>query len=129
MYCNTLTTRGAGGEEGKEEAYGHECLVYLPSIGWCLLAGGFLAGKYQPGTGGEGRLNGPNPFSGGFSKFTDRNWQILAALRDVAGQLERFPSWCTFRSGRFFSGPAGLPAERARNNRRSAQLTSNRPDR
>jgi aryl-alcohol dehydrogenase-like predicted oxidoreductase len=59
---------------------------------WSPLAGGFLSGKYQrdmAGTGGEGRLNGPNPFAGPFSKFTDRNWTILEALYQVAGQLER----------------------------------------
>ncbi|NVO32703.1 aldo/keto reductase [Hymenobacter lapidiphilus] len=62
---------------------------------WSPLAGGFLAGKYEPsaeGTqpaGGEGRLSGSNPFSGPFTKFTARNWQILAALREVAGQLDR----------------------------------------
>lgn len=62
---------------------------------WSPLAGGFLAGKYEQsaeGTqpaGGEGRLSGANPFSGPFTKFTVRNWQILAALREVAGQLDR----------------------------------------
>lgn len=59
---------------------------------WSPLAGGFLAGKYQrgsAGTGGEGRLNGPNPFAGDYTKFTDRNWAILDRLRAVAGQLDR----------------------------------------
>lgn len=58
---------------------------------WSPLAAGFLAGKYeQAGAGaasGAGRLAGPNPF--GNLKFTEKNWQILAALRPVAAQLER----------------------------------------
>ena len=64
-------------------------------VPWSPLAGGFLAGKYAragQGTepaGGEGRLSGANPFSGPFSKFTARNWQILDTLREVAGQLGR----------------------------------------
>ncbi|WP_310393862.1 aldo/keto reductase [Hymenobacter sp.] len=67
----------------------------LGVVPWSPLAGGFLAGKYEragPGTPsarGEGRLSGANPFSGPFTKFTERNWAILAALRDVAGQLDR----------------------------------------
>ena len=57
---------------------------------WSPLAAGFLAGKYQrdaAGASGEGRLTGPNPF--GNSKFTDSNWRVLDALREVAGQLQR----------------------------------------
>ena len=70
----------------------------LGILPWSPLAGGFLAGKYeregegtQPTGGGDGRLSGANPFSGPFSKFTARNWQILAVLREVAGQLDRPP--------------------------------------
>ncbi|MEJ7658564.1 MAG: aldo/keto reductase [Hymenobacter sp.] len=61
----------------------------LGVVPWSPLAGGFLAGKYQraaQGTqpaSGEGRLSGSNPFSGPFTKFTERNWAILAALRSV----------------------------------------------
>lgn len=61
---------------------------------WSPLAAGFLAGKYRRDDagseargGGEGRLSGPNPF--GDSKFTDRNWRILDALRAVAEQAGR----------------------------------------
>ena len=68
----------------------------LGLVPWSPLAGGFLAGKYERGGegflpvgGSEGRLSGANPFSGPFSKFTARNWQILAALREVAAQLDR----------------------------------------
>ena len=60
---------------------------------WSPLAGGFLAGKYvqqDKSATGEGRLSGPNPF--GQSKFTERNWQVLAALREVAAELERPPA-------------------------------------
>ncbi|TGN56723.1 aldo/keto reductase [Paracoccus liaowanqingii] len=50
---------------------------------WSPLAGGFLTGKYQRDTPRDGgRLSGANPF--GDSKFTDRNWEILAVLRTVA---------------------------------------------
>ena len=67
----------------------------LGILPWSPLAGGFLAGKYQRDeqgsqpAGGEGRLSGANPFSGPFTKFTARNWQILDGLRDVASQLNR----------------------------------------
>ena len=57
---------------------------------WSPLAAGFLAGKYErsgAGATGQGRLSGPNPF--GNSKFTDKNWQVLDALRMVAQQLDR----------------------------------------
>ncbi|MBC6990508.1 aldo/keto reductase [Hymenobacter sp. BT491] len=57
---------------------------------WSPLAAGFLAGKYeQDGSGatGQGRLSGSNPF--GNSKFTDRNWGVLNALRTVATSLDR----------------------------------------
>lgn len=65
-------------------------------VPWSPLAGGFLSGKYQrAGQGnqpasGEGRLSGANPF--GNTKFTARNWAILDALREVAGQLGRPPA-------------------------------------
>lgn len=52
---------------------------------WSPLAGGFLTGKYDRATPrGAGRLSGANPF--GDSKFTDRNWVILATLRAVANE-------------------------------------------
>jgi aryl-alcohol dehydrogenase-like predicted oxidoreductase len=55
---------------------------------WSPLAGGFLTGKYQrENTKDIGRLSGANPF--GDSKFTDRNWSILAVLREVAKELDR----------------------------------------
>lgn len=56
---------------------------------WSPLAGGFLAGKYHRQDGrveGQGRLNGANPF--GETKFTDHNWQVLAALKKVALQTD-----------------------------------------
>ncbi len=55
---------------------------------WSPLAGGFLSGKYQRGNTAEtGRLSGANPF--GNSKFVDRNWDILDALKAVAAELNR----------------------------------------
>ena len=62
----------------------------LGIVPWSPLAAGFLAGKYErknEEVTGEGRLSGPNPF--GNSKFTDRNWQILDTLRDVAAEVNR----------------------------------------
>ncbi len=72
-----------------------ECgLGFLP---WSPLAGGFLAGKYERGSAGtnsgvsgEGRLSGSNPF--GDTKFTDRNWRILDALKSVAAEMGRPPA-------------------------------------
>lgn len=58
---------------------------------WSPLAGGFLTGKYDRDTPREsGRLSGANPF--GTSKFTDRNWDILATLRTVADEQGCEPS-------------------------------------
>jgi aryl-alcohol dehydrogenase-like predicted oxidoreductase len=57
----------------------------LGIVPWSPLAAGFLAGKYEraeAGATGEGRLSGPNPF--GNTKFTERNWQVLDVLRQVA---------------------------------------------
>jgi aryl-alcohol dehydrogenase-like predicted oxidoreductase len=57
----------------------------LGIVPWSPLAAGFLAGKYEraeAGATGEGRLSGPNPF--GNTKFSDRNWQVLDVLRQVA---------------------------------------------
>lgn len=57
-------------------------------IPWSPLAGGFLSGKYQRGSKPvSGRLSGANPF--GDSKFSDKNWEILAVLRQVADDQER----------------------------------------
>ena len=70
---------------------------------WSPLAGGFLTGKYaREDTSRTGRLSGANPF--GNSKFTDRNWAILDALRSVATELDRAPAqvalaWVMARPG------------------------------
>ena len=66
----------------------------LGVLPWSPLAGGFLAGKYQQGedNSNQGRLSGSNPFSGPFTKFTERNWQILDALRAVAEDIGRPPA-------------------------------------
>ncbi|RKI04632.1 aldo/keto reductase [Corallococcus sp. AB038B] len=76
---------------------------------WSPLASGLLSGKYtREGTQakGEGRLpsiqGGGNP---GFEKlFTERNWAIVDALREVATELDRSPAqvalaWVTRRPG------------------------------
>jgi aryl-alcohol dehydrogenase-like predicted oxidoreductase len=89
---------------------------------WGPLAAGLLTGKYGPETHGKmavgmelpsagrgtwpveksDRLSGPNPF--GDSLFTDRNWEIVAALRAVAGDMGRpmaevALAWVTQRPG------------------------------
>ncbi len=70
---------------------------------WSPLAGGFLTGKYRrEDTSGSGRLSGPNPF--GNSKFVDRNWSVLEALRSVAAELDQpmaqvALAWVMGRSG------------------------------
>jgi aryl-alcohol dehydrogenase-like predicted oxidoreductase len=64
-------------------------------VPWSPLAGGFLTGKYAQAQRqssqdqSERRLDGPNPFSGPFDKFTERNWEILRVLRAVAGRQAR----------------------------------------
>jgi aryl-alcohol dehydrogenase-like predicted oxidoreductase len=58
---------------------------------WSPLAGGFLTGKYKrEDTSNSGRLSGANPF--GDSKFSDRNWDILAILKEVASELDCLPA-------------------------------------
>jgi aryl-alcohol dehydrogenase-like predicted oxidoreductase len=58
---------------------------------WSPLAGGFLTGKYKrEDTSGTGRLSGANPF--GDSKFSDRNWEILEVLNEVAAEQGRLPA-------------------------------------
>jgi aryl-alcohol dehydrogenase-like predicted oxidoreductase len=58
---------------------------------WSPLAGGFLTGKYKrDDTSDTGRLSGANPF--GNSKFSDRNWEILATLKEVAAEQDRAPA-------------------------------------
>lgn len=70
---------------------------------WSPLAGGFLTGKYaRDDTADRGRHSGANPF--GDSKFTDRNWNILHRLREVAAELNCDPAqaalaWVMARPG------------------------------
>ena len=66
----------------------------LGVVPWSPLAGGFLAGKYRQGEdhSGQGRLGGSNPFSGPFTKFTERNWAILDTLRTLADEIGRPPA-------------------------------------
>lgn len=61
---------------------------------WSPLAGGLLTGKYArkgQGAAGQGRLGGANPFQG-HTKFTERNWRVLDALRTVSAELGRPPA-------------------------------------
>ncbi len=78
----------------------------LGLLPWSPLAGGFLAGKYQRDgdNAGQGRLGGSNPFSEPFTKFTERNWQILEALRTVAGELGRPPAQVALAGAEFLLG-------------------------
>ena len=58
---------------------------------WSPLAGGFLTGKYaRDDLAKSGRLGGANPF--GDTKFTDRNWGVLDAVRAVAGEAGCSPA-------------------------------------
>ena len=73
-------------------------------VPWSPLAGGFLTGKYGRDDKREGndRLNGANPLGG--SKFTDRNWSILDALKRVAEEAGAPPAkvalaWTVARPG------------------------------
>ena len=56
-------------------------------VPWSPLTGGFLTGKCGREDKREGneRLNGGNPL--GSSKFTDRNWLILDALKAAAADI------------------------------------------
>ena len=57
-------------------------------VPWSPLGAGFLTGKYRrDDRKNKGRLSGGNPF--GDSLFTERNWQILDKLREVAAEIER----------------------------------------
>ncbi len=59
-------------------------------VPWSPLAGGFLSGKYQRDGStvrGDGRLAGANPL--GQTPFTDRNWDILDAVRQTGQALDR----------------------------------------
>ena len=61
---------------------------------WSPLASGFLSGKYsrtqKPAAGRlELTKNSGNP---GFEKFTERNWQILDVLLEVAREIGRSPA-------------------------------------
>lgn len=73
---------------------------------WSPLAGGFLSGKYTREAAGkasgDGRLAGDNPL--GQTPFTDRNWDILDALKRVADEVDRSPAevalaWTATRPG------------------------------
>lgn len=60
-------------------------------VPWSPLAGGFLTGKYQRGESPSGgRLSGANPF--GDSKFTDRNYDVLDVVREVAQDVDATPA-------------------------------------
>jgi aryl-alcohol dehydrogenase-like predicted oxidoreductase len=73
---------------------------------WSPLASGFLTGKYRRSgnTGvGEGRLEAvkDNPV---FNQFSERNWQILDELFNVAKELNKTPAqvalnWVTMQPG------------------------------
>jgi aryl-alcohol dehydrogenase-like predicted oxidoreductase len=57
------------------------------------LASGFLAGKYKRGERGGGRLDTMNASGNpGFEKLTERNFQILDVMLDVAAQMGRPPA-------------------------------------
>jgi aryl-alcohol dehydrogenase-like predicted oxidoreductase len=78
----------------------------LGTVAWGPLGAGFLSGKYTRGAlpqpDGEGRLHGENPY--GQMKFTERNWVVLDAVRQVATEQGRTPAevalaWVVQRRG------------------------------
>lgn len=96
---------------------------------WSPLAGGFLAGKYTreaEGASGEGRLMGANPF--GDTKFTERNWRTLGALKAVAAEVGRPPSqvalaWLQGRPGVTSTILGASKVAQLRDNLASLELT------
>ncbi len=59
---------------------------------WGPLSSGFLSGKYSrdgDSGKGEGRLTKPNQV---FSRFTERNWQILEPFLEVANEMGKPPA-------------------------------------
>ena len=98
---------------------------------WSPLAGGFLAGKYErkdEGASGEGRLSKSNPFQGPFTKFTARNWEILAALKEVAAELGCPPAqvalaWATAQFGTSSAIIGASKPEQLRDNLASLELS------
>ena len=76
----------------------------LGILPWSPLAGGFLTGKHTRGEAAPtgSRLAAWKERRAGFDN--DRNWQIIAAVRAVAQELEATPSqvalaWCAARPG------------------------------
>src|SRR5262245_35423251 len=60
---------------------------------WSPLASGFLAGKYKRGEQGGGRLDKMNSAGNPvFAKLTERNFQLLDVLVNVARQMDRTPA-------------------------------------
>lgn len=108
QYFYSLVERGAESE--------HLPLARATGLGlipWSPLAYGLLTGKYDretveaapkreagvPNTGAttdaprpetDKRLDGDNPF--GDTLFTDRNWQIVDVVRDIAAKMDQTPA-------------------------------------
>lgn len=66
----------------------------MATMVWSPLASGLLSGKYRPSQDGlvssQGRLAAMQGTSNpAFDKFTERNWEIVAALEEVASEVGR----------------------------------------
>lgn len=117
QYAYSLVDRGV---ELDLIPAGQECGLGL--VPWSPLAAGLLTGKYGrekmsdasratalpdkgsevSESGSDGRLNGDNPFGG--MLFTERNFDVVETLKEVAGQIGRSPAevalaWVVSRTG------------------------------
>ena len=80
------------------------------------LAGGFLTGKYERGPDGE--LRGPDgsrvDLADSFGPFSDRDWAILEAVREVADEVDASPAQVAVRWTMDVPGVTSVPIVGAR---------------
>ena len=80
------------------------------------LAGGFLTGKYERGP--DGAILGPDgaraDLSENFGPFSDREWAVLDAVRDVALELDATPAQVAIRWAMEVDGVTSVPIVGAR---------------
>jgi aryl-alcohol dehydrogenase-like predicted oxidoreductase len=82
---------------------------------WGPLAGGVLTGKYNPGAASDRAKDARyhiNDFGGSY--FTERNFRIADAVRDVAEQVGRSPAQVALSWLRRPGGPVIIPILGAR---------------
>ncbi|MFB6118479.1 aldo/keto reductase [Halosegnis sp.] len=64
-----------------------EDIAVLP---WSPLAGGFLAGKYEQGEDPASGRAADDEYTA--ARFTEENWAVLAAIRDIAAERDATPA-------------------------------------